>query len=457
MKLSIVKNVHCVEPNDFEPSDHWYPRVLNSNIHPLVSRFLNLSNELITERYCRLTPKANKEVLLSILNYQPELFRWAGTDMMYITNLHGERKLTLIETNSCPSGQKSMPLLDENIEMGGYKRLIERTFKPMAEKSLVKGGLAVIYDKNPMENIGYAATIADVFQEDVYLAKFDKEDPNPPVKFEDGIMFVHTSDEEWTPIRASFRYVTQEPWNRLPPNLKTVLLNPIEACLAGGRNKSVASKAYTAFNQKFEKYGLEIPFPITKVNVHKSELKDFFEQMGGSIVVKVPESNAGQGVYTVTNERELEATLSKLPDDNQKYIVQELIAANSNNNENQWYHVGTVPDFKGRSWAFDIRMMLYATEEGMRPLAAYSRRTRFPLNEALPEGTDSWEVYGTNLSVKSEKGWEYDDERLLTFDLRNFGILGLGLNELILGFVQSCMAIYAVDKNALSIKANGSN
>ncbi|EOZ93546.1 hypothetical protein A33Q_3498 [Indibacter alkaliphilus LW1] len=451
MKLSISKNVHLVEPGDFEPTDHWYPRVLNSNIHPLVSYFLNLTHEQMTERYHRLNPMADKEAILEILKYQPVYFRWAGTDLMHVTNHEGNRKLTVIETNSCPSGQKSMPLLDLNVEQGGYKRLIEKTFKPMVDAHQEEGALAVIYDKNPMENIGYAATIADAFGENVYLAKFEKSDNTPPVKFVDGKMYVKNEMENWEEIRAAFRYVTQEPWNRLPKNPKTLILNPIEACLAGGRNKEVASSAYDIFNEKFKDKGISIFTPKTFTKVPYEELRKYFGILGGSMVIKVPDSNAGQGVYTVVNEEELEFALSEISKSD-LYLVQQLIHSNYSDGldpSKAWYHVGTIPDFKGRSYAFDLRLMMHATDEGIRPLAVYSRRSGFPLNEELPKGKNSWEVYGTNLSIKGEDGWTYADERLMLFDIRNFGQLGLGIDELIKGFVQSAMAVYAIDQNAI--------
>ncbi|MCC5930616.1 MAG: hypothetical protein JJU28_15325 [Cyclobacteriaceae bacterium] len=452
MKLSVAKNVHIVEPNDFEPTDHWYPRVLNSNLHPLVTMFLNLDNSLIAERYCRLVPNANPKAISDLLNYQPVYFRWAGTDMMYITNKLGQRKLTLIETNSCPSGQKSMPLLFENLQQGGYQRLIEETFKPMVDPLEEDGVLAVFYDKNPMENIGYAASIADIFKEEVHLAYYTKDDEQPPVKITDNKFFVQSDNNQWLPVRAAFRYVTQDPWNRIPKDCKTKLLNPIEACLAGGRNKEIAYNAYIEFNKKFKEKGLSIHTPKTFVNVGLKELKVYLNDLKGNMVVKVPESNAGQGVYTITSEREFEAMyqqIARYPDS--KYIVQELIKSNPSAEDdmtNTWYHLGTVPDFKERSYAFDIRMMIHSTSKGFRPLAAYSRRSRYPLNFPPPEGLDSWQIYGTNLSVKSDSGWEYDDERLLIFDRKNYGALGIGLNELILGFIQSCMAIYAVDQQA---------
>jgi hypothetical protein len=451
MKLSIAKNVHMVEPGDFEATDHWYPRVLNSNIHPLVAYFLNLTHEQMVERYKRLHPGASIDSLVAILKYQPQFFRWAGTDLMHVTNNEGNRRLTVIETNSCPSGQKSMPLLDLNVEQGGYRRLIEETFKPMVEDHDEQGALAVIYDKNPMENIGYAATVADVFKEDVFLAKFDKDDHHPPVKFINGKMFVKKHHDEWEEIRAAFRYVTQEPWDRLPLNSKTLLLNPIEACLAGGRNKEIASAAYDVFNKTFEDKGICIFTPETYRNIPHKELRKYFQKLGGSMVIKVPDSNAGQGVFTIVNETELEEALQQI-NESDLYLVQQLIHSNYSSGldpNRAWYHVGTIPDSKGRSYAFDLRLMMHATDEGMRPLAVYSRRSRFPLNKPLPEGMNSWEVYGTNLSVKGEDGWTYADERLMLFDIRNFGMLGLGVDELIKGFVQSAMAVYAIDQHAI--------
>jgi hypothetical protein len=345
-----------------------------------------------------------------------------------------------------------MPVLEMNAEKGGYKRLIEKTFKPMVDNHEESGALVVIYDKNPMENIGYAATIADIFGENVYLAKFLENDEDPPVRFDEGKMHIRGSQEQWIEARAAFRYVTQNPWTRIPKESRTLLLNPIEACLAGGRNKEAASIAYEAFNKEFEQKGISIFTPTTFRSVPFDKLEESFDALGGTMVIKVPDSNAGQGVYTIISRKELEKALEVLGDSpSERYIVQQLIAANyidGTDPAKNWYHVGTIPDRKGRSYAFDIRMMMHATEEGMRPLAVYSRRAKIPLNEPIPEGMDSWDMYGTNLSIKGEDGWTYADERLMLFDIRNFGLLGLGIDELIQGFLQSVMAVYSIDQQA---------
>ncbi|WMJ74672.1 hypothetical protein RCC89_16080 [Cytophagaceae bacterium ABcell3] len=451
MQLSVSKNVHIVEPGDFEPTDHWYPRVLNSNIHPLVSYFLNLSTEQIIERYNRLHPQSDSELLKDILSYKPSYLKWAGTDLMYVVNKLGQRRIALIETNSCPSGQKSMPLLDLNVEQGGYKRLIEGTFKPMVDSWPESGALAVVYDKNGMENIGYAATIAEVFNEHVYLVNCS--DFNESVKFEDGVMYVWVNASGWVKIRAAFRYVTQKPWELIPEKCGTLLLNPLEACLAGGRNKEMAEKAYLKFNEVNDPLGLQILTPATFLNVEYSQLQEYYQMLDKAMVIKVPTSNAGQGVMTVTNDNEFLDALNRLKSfQDNNLIVQQLVKAapaHAAKNEKTWHHVGTVPDLKGRSYAFDIRMMVHYTERGMKPLAIYSRRARAPLN--MGTTNNSWDVYGTNLSIRHEDGWSYEDERLMLYDVRDFGYIGLGLYELISGFVQSCMAVYAIDRQAVEM------
>ena len=105
--------------------------------------------------------------------------------------------MIVIETNSCPSGQKSMPALsetDEHNEHGGYRMVIESAFKDQLSKADPSlGGLAVLYDKNEMESSGYAAVLADVSKEHVWLVEWYDNDPLPNVKWEDGVM--HVRDE----------------------------------------------------------------------------------------------------------------------------------------------------------------------------------------------------------------------------------------------------------------------
>ena len=445
-----------VKPGEFEAHHHWYPKALNATIHPMVSFFLNLEQERIITRYCHLHPKVNPEKLREILTYKSKYFLWGGADLLNVTSATGKRQMVVIENNSCPSGQKSMPLVDDNKEQGSYRLMVERTFKPYLKnlRHKIKGGLAVLYDKNPMEVSGYARVIADVMNEPVYYVPFYKDDTDPPVQYRDGVMYVRIEGGQFIPIRAAFRYVTQKPWNRLPLHSKTKILNPTIACLAGGRNKMVAAKAYDIFNAEIESAGLKINTPETIWDVSKNEIPLWVRKMGGHAVIKVPYSNAGQGVFTIVNEEELEKFM-EMDFDYDLFIVQSLIGNynwSSTTASGKLYHVGTVPNQKNNSYVADIRMMVSATDNGIRPLCTYARRAEKPLVDHIEDGTNSWQILGTNLSYKNPDGsWNSDTNRLILMDRRDFNKLGIGLDDMIEAYIQTVLSMVAIDKMAKAL------
>lgn len=451
---TIAKIVH---PGEFEALNHWYPRALNATIHPMVNFFLFLGQERIISRYCHLHPTVDGDALREILNYRCKYFLWAGADLLNVTSASGKRQMVVIENNSCPSGQKSMPWVEDSQEQGSYRWLVERSFKPFAGKSkrsTITGALAVIYDKNPMEASGYAAVIADVMKEPVYYADFHETDKDPAVRFEDGIMYVRDEKEQWQPIRAAFRYLTQRPWNRLPLHSKTRIFNPIIACLAGGRNKMVAAKAYDIFNAELAESGLKINVPETIWDVSKNEVPLWVKKMGGHAVVKVPYSNAGQGVYTIVSKEELDAFMSlDFPYD--RFIVQSLVGNyhwSSAGPKGKLYHVGTIPNSKGKTYVADLRMMVSSSEQGIRPLCVYARRAKKPLEDQIEDGVQSWDMLGTNLSFKNPDGsWGSDTDRLVLMDRRDFNKLGIGLDDLIEAYIQTVLSMVAIDQMAQTL------
>lgn len=450
------KKAQIFQPGSFEPHDHWYPKALNATIHPLVSFFLNLTEDRIIKRYCHLHPKVKPDYLKEQLTYRPKFFVWAGADLMHVTNENGKRQMVVIENNSCPSGQKSMPLLNDNQEQGGYRLLMERTIKPTLQrkKRVVKGDLAVVYDKNEMEASGYAKAMADIFGEQVHYVPFYKDNPDPDVQYKDGVMHIRTEAGEWVPIRAAFRYLTQKPWNRLPIHSKTHILNPTVACLAGGRNKMVAAKAYDFFNTELRESGLEIVTPETIWDVSKAEIPLWVNQMGGQAVVKIPYSNAGQGVFTIVDEQELNAFMAQ-DFDYERFIVQSLIGNynwSSISRRGRLYHVGTMPSPKGNTYVADLRVMISATPEGFKPLCVYARRALKPLEDHIQTGTDSWNMLGTNLSIKNEDGsWGSDTNRLMLMDRRDFNKLGVGLDDMIEAYIQTVLSTIAIDRMAKNL------
>eukprot|EP00871_Galdieria_phlegrea_P001674 jgi/Galph1/2507/GphlegSOOS_G1137.1 len=451
-----------VTPGSFEVERHFYPRVLNSQIHPTVRYFLGLSKERIINRYCHTHPFVDPKALDEVLCYNPRYLRWAGCDLMHTTNSSNKRSMVIIETNTCPSGNKSTPLYEEMEEEGGYRVLLQRSFLPYLRQysaDIPNGELAVIYDKNPMEASGYASALAGLTGECVHLVPFMENAKGKEVTFEDGVMFVRIPTGKWVPIRGCIRYVTQRPWNRIPVNTKTVIMNPIIACLAGGRNKLVAAKAYDNYNVELMASGLEIRTPLTIRDVEFEQLETWVDKLGGFAAIKIPYSNAGQGVYTITSKAEFHVLEKELKQVKyQNFIVQSLISNHewsSMYDGTRLFHMGTIPDKRGHIYVFDLRMMVSGSEDGFKVVGLYARKAKKPLCKHLEDETNSWEMLGTNLSIKMEDGtFGSEPERLLLMDRRDFNSLGLGLDDLIDAYVQTVLAVIAIDRMAQFLMPN---
>ncbi len=446
-----------IQHTDFQFEQHWYPKVLNSTMNTLVQHFMRMPVSRIARRYQHLNPSVDPERLSAMLHYRPRWFFWSGADLIHVATAGGKRQMVLIETNSCPSGQKSTPLLDEHDEWGGYGRLMNGGIQAFLKgKRLISGALAVVYDKNPMEARGYAFALSQRFGEPVHCVTWKQSESDPNVRINDRVLEVRDDAGTWHPIRFAFRYLTQNPWNRLPSGLKTQVFNPILTCLAGGRNKMLAAKAYDFFNAELRPSSLKIHTPVTQWDIEQAEVPFWYERFGGHVVVKNPYGNAGQGVYLITSKAELDAFMAT-DGRYEKYIVQSLIGNHhwsSQTEAGKLYHVGTFPDKHDRSYVSDLRLMIHYTEEGFRPLGMYSRRAAEALPDRLKKDQATWPILGTNISVK--KGvdeWDYDIARLILMDRKDFNKLGLGIDDLIDAYVQAVLATVAIDKMADQLAA----
>jgi hypothetical protein len=173
------------------------------------------------------------------------------------------------------------------------------------------------------------------------------------------------------------------------------------------------------------------------------------QRFGGQAVVKIPYSNAGQGVFTIVNQRELDRFMeTDHPYD--RYVVQSLIGNytwSSVERAGRFYHVGTIPDRRGHIYVADLRMMVCGGANGFRPLAVYARRSRQPLPTKLDDSESSWQVLGTNLSERQPDGsWAASTDRLLLMDRRDFNTIGIGADDLIEAYIQTVLAAIAIDK-----------
>jgi hypothetical protein len=167
-------------------------------------------------------------------------------------------------------------------------------------------------------------------------------------------------------------------------------MNQIISCLAGGRNKMMASRAYDFYNSEIVDTGLSIKTPETINNVTLGEVPLWIRSMGGHAVLKVPYSNAGQGVYTITNKNELNDFLSQ-DHHYDKFIVQSLVGNaswSSATRTGKFFHVGTIPNKKSNTFVSDLRMMVAGSEDGFKPVCIYGRKARLPLlGELREDGT----------------------------------------------------------------------
>jgi hypothetical protein len=460
-----IERTHAetVVPDSFDPPKHYYPRALNAQVHPLVSFFLRLKLPQIVSRYCHLNPQVDSGALTDCLVTQTRCMQWAGADLFYTVTEGGVRRMTVIETNSCPSGNKSMPLLNEGEEQGGYRRVLEHAFLPSLrsqKRRIPNGGLAVLYDKNFTEASGYAGSLADLTNEPVYLAPLADGAWEHLARFDQGVLHVLDDGGVWQPIRGAFRYVTQRPWNRIPVNTKTLVFNPVMACLAGGRNKLLASTAYELSNAHLAGSGLAVRTPETVRDVGLREIPLWVKRFGGYAVVKNPYGNAGQGVWTITNRGELD-TLMAADHRYERFVVQALIGNaswSSSHAGSRYHHVGTVPTSQGQIFVADLRVMVANGPDGFVPVALYGRRAREPLCDKLEPGTDSWSMLGTNLSAKrKDGGWDADTDRLLLMDRRDFNRLGIGLDDLIEAYIQTVLSVLAIDRMATTLTTRTGN
>jgi hypothetical protein len=56
------------------------------------------------------------------------------------------------------------------------------------------------------------------------------------------------------------------------------------------------------------------------------------------------------------------------------------------------------------------------------------------------QSEDSWSILGTNLSKKTDAGWDTETNRLLLMDRKDFNKLGIGIDELVGMILLNCNA-----------------
>lgn len=175
----------------------------------------------------------------------------------------------------------------------------------------------------------------------------------------------------------------------------------------------------------------------------------------------MPYSNCGQGVYTIMNEEELDEFMS-IDHGYDMYILQSLVASrhwssSSCPKPGQYFHVGTrrtpLNDVNGNAasetYVYDLRLTVTSdtAHGGFLPVSVNFRKARKPLLDDETLIDSSWDVLGTNLSVKLDKNaWDTETERLMVLDDDAVEHLMLTQDDLIDSYVQTVLSVVAIDK-----------
>lgn len=167
--------------------------------------------------------------------------------------------------------------------------------------------------------------------------------------------------------------------------------------------------------------------------------------------------SCGQGVYTIMNEQELDEFMS-IDHGYDMYILQSLVAnrnwsSSAHPKPGQFFHVGTQPTTDSNAnqtadrYVYDIRMTVTANTNGFLPVSMNFRKARKPLLDDEAAIDCSWDVLGTNLSVKLDKNsWDTETDRLIVLDDECMDHLGLNCDDLVDAYIQTVLSVSAIDK-----------
>jgi len=421
-----------VSPGEYDPANSSYPVIRTSRVHRIVEDLFALDHAGLIANYCARHPVSSRSALLRLLEWRCSNLVWAGCDFFPLRLKEGEPGVLLLETNSCPAGQKSMPAVGNEIGPGGYRRIYDELFAGIP----ADGPLAVLFDKNEQEARGYAATFATESGRDAVLVPVLQSGYASTIRFVNGVLEIGTASG-WMRAAGALRYVTDQPWLRLPLSTSTPILNPVIACLAGGRNKHLANLAYERFNERWKGRGFSINAPSTVGDLARDDVAAAVAAFGGQAVIKTPYGHAGDGIFPVVREEGLAQWRLANESGSGRYVVQRLIGEEHRCNAG----AGDADQV-----VFDFRMMLSNGSRGFRLISTFGRKAKqrfsFPLRQESVR-----DQLITNISFRDQSGqWQTDPQRVVPFNEENFGRLGLTLDDLIDAFLQSAMAMVAIDE-----------
>ncbi|XP_037025300.1 uncharacterized protein LOC119066766 [Bradysia coprophila] len=426
--------------------------VFNKTLNQEIVDFMkNWSTAQIIESYTQTRPHVNQQVLKGLLTENPTFVLYSGVDLIYSKGRNGKKKFLLIETNVYTAGQDAMPPSAQVYETHSNLCVLNDEWK---RQPVEAGGLAHMYGRKTRRDYAYPHIMAKLTKESIHVvpmfSKREDGEIETLYRFVDGTMQVKYKDE-WQNIRACFCTMSYRTWSFFPVtnNLKTYMCpHPIAGLV--GKNKILSEYAYRDFNEKYSKHGIQIRGPKTMVGIAKADIREIVEQnFNGRAVIKTPYDSQGRGVYIIRTDGDLDDFYAKDESDYSLWVVQELIGLEACPND-RYQQIGFHLD--GQMYAYSVRIIACNSPSGFKMITICSARAPAPfakdgetadiapglLHKIKTVHED--DVYVTNIASNP-------DGELRSFYFDDAGVkgMGIGMDDVIDGFMQTVYCTHAID------------
>jgi hypothetical protein len=348
-------------------------------------------------------------------------FHISGVDFMPVVGPAGI-ELRLIEINSAPAFAHTTPGLDA-WELA-YVPVVRHVLDGVARADW--GRIAYLTNnKCPVNTSGYGLAFAAATGQPAWLVA--PEDLAVAERF-GGELHVHGRA-----LAGGLRTLGPKPWRLLPPGTAGRFVNGVDIDLRGGRNKIAAQRAFERWNH--EHPAAALPLPRARVALNVDELLAARRALGGWVVAKVPDLNAGVGLTFLGPD-------TAPPRAGYPLLVQEMLRPPALAGD-------TLPlagfPVAGRHYAFDVRVIVLLLPGGLRPLTLRLRRAALAF-EDTSEPARVEELVKVNNSVPVGRGrFRLDHDRTIMIDEDAWGAAPLRRTDWLRAVELALAATAAVD------------
>jgi hypothetical protein len=401
----------------------------DKEISPDIKDILEASPEDIVDAYCQYGGDADPDMLLSLIKEGAKQFFLSGTDLMLVRDKEtGKRRFVVLEVNSAPGFAYCTP--EKDCWEYAYQRVVDLLLEHTPKEKL-EGLVHFSEGKTPVEDVGFVRCL-----EKTLGRKIEVLTPEKLLSAsidEMGIMTYNSKE-----VTGGIRYLHDSPWDYLPARVKGTFINSIDIDLKGGRDKLVAENA-------FSRFACKVATPQSYQVDSWAEIKELFREKQIPLVVKKRHLNSGVGIYFLLDEEQ--DFSEELEVEDFPLVVQEMIPP---------VELPACPCFQegvnveGKTYAYDLRIVLGSFSSGFKPMMMYARRGRRPLDD-FSKSQDAQvldDIFKVNIAKKNEVGdFVFESERLILPTAKEWSQLNLSKEECLAAFAESVLAVAAVDRS----------